>query len=66
MTDKELEVRNKCRDICNRNNKEKALTLIKQEFSGCCVSLSYHYGKQGMNEYMYMGMIMWQDISISF
>lgn len=64
MTKKELEVRNKCRNICNCNNKEQSEKLIKKEFSGCAVTVDMQYGGQGLK--MYMGMIMWENISVSF
>ena len=64
MTDKELKVRNKCRDSCNCNDKESSITLIKEEFQGCSVQIKMTYGERGMK--MYMGDIMWEDIYVSF
>jgi len=64
MNNKELKVRDKCRKICNGNNKDTSIALIKEEFEGCAVTVAMSYGAGGMK--MTMGMIMWQDISISF
>ncbi len=68
MNKKELQVRNKCRDICNGNDKENSITLIKKEFPGCAIDISFSYQDigNGHTHKMYMGMIMWEDISINF
>ena len=68
MNKKELQVRNKCRDICNSNDKEHSLTLIKKEFPGCAIDITFSYQdmKYGQKHKIYMGMIMWEDVNISF
>ena len=64
MTDKEKEVRDRCRNICNRNDKEKAIELIKEEYPHCAIDVAMHYGQGGLK--MSMGSILWKDMSISF
>ncbi len=69
MNEKELQVRNKCRDICNCNDKEQSITLIKKEFPGCAIEVSFSYEPLGFKDKthkMYIGMIMWEDVDISF
>ena len=68
MNKKELKVRNKCRDICNSNDKGHSLTLIKKEFPGSAITVSFSYQdiQNGHKHKMYMGMIMWEDVNISF
>lgn len=67
MNEKELKIRNKCRDICNCNNKEISYKLIKKEFPGCNIKLHFKINcVEGHERKEYMGQIMWKDISISF
>lgn len=64
MTEKEIRVKKKCREICLRNDKETSMKLIKEEFKGCAVDIAMHHGARGQK--MTMGMIMWEDIDIMF
>ena len=64
MTNKEQRVSDRCRVICKAVDETTAVTMIKEEFKGCAVRAKMRYGKQGVKDFM--GMIMWEDINISF
>ncbi len=64
MNDKEKQVKKRCIEICRTVDKTTAVAMIKEEFKGCSVQIKMTYGYRGMK--MFMGDMMWEDISISF
>lgn len=65
LTKKALKVRVFCRRTCNSNlnNETKAREIIKDKYPNCALDIDFHssYGQTS-----YIGMIMWEDISIGF
>lgn len=59
------EIKKELINICNRNNKETALKLIKEKYVDCSVDLDYHYSNDRRQK-MFMGMFLWEDFNISF
>ena len=64
MTDKEKQVQKRCKEICRSVDETTAIAMIKEEFKGCAVQIKMTYGDRGMK--MFMGDIMWEDMSIGF
>ena len=64
MTQKEIDVKRRCQAICNSVDETTATTMIEEEFQGCAVDIDMIYGDRGIKSFM--GMIMWEDIIISF
>ena len=63
-TEEEKAIIKRCRDICNRNNKEDSINLIKKEYPGCAVTITMDTYHGGMKQFM--GMMMYKDFNISF
>ena len=61
----EKEIKKDLVDICNRNDKETAIKLIKEKYIDCAIELDYRYSKDRLDK-MFMGMFMWEDLSFGF
>ena len=64
LTKEEIAIRDKCRDICERNNKEDAIDKIRREYPGCLVTIEMKHGPRGMK--MFMGLILYSNVDVSF
>ncbi len=63
-TKEEKDIISKCREICNRNNKEDSIDEIKKKYPGCAIDIAMYGG--GYLQKMYSGMIMWRNYRLSF
>ena len=67
LTTKELEIRQKCRNICFAMNKENATQAIEKEYSGCSVDIIMDYDYSGRHtQKQTSGSIMWQNYHVLF
>ncbi len=67
LTEEELAIRKKCRNICNFNDKEDSIKLIEEEYPGCAVSIAMNYSFcRGYKIKQFMGMFLWRNVDIFF
>ncbi len=64
MTEKKIIIK-RCRDICSRNNKKDSEDIIKKEYPGCSVTIDMTYSEGGCAK-MFMGMMLYKNLNISF